>query len=253
MTKSQRFATTSPKTCVIKVTIILQLMHKVFTIIYLFNFSKYVKLLHFVFCRKMGRYNKRIQAAKRLKNEKNLSSSAVAKTLANNDKDVVQFSSIDIIKNANAKVNLLLDNPSKKNLVSKAQTAKVNKISKKDKMKLRQNNLKQRLEVMKMVKDEEKAAKKRKKKAITGDLKPIKSAISDMLDDILEEDEKKHAKKTKREGKDVRPVKQKKVQKQMLNDLAIFQQVMKHPQYSKNPFDTISTHIENKMLQEAME
>ena len=203
----------------------------------------------------MGRYNKRIQAAKRLKNEKNLSNSAVAKTLANKDKEVVQFSSIDIIKNANAKVNLLLDNPSKKNLVSKAQTTKVNKISKKDKMKLRQNNLKQRLEVMKMVKDEEKAAKKRKKKAITGDLKPIKSAISDMLDDILEEDDKKHAKKSARksDGKDARPVKQKKVQKQMLNDLAIFQQVMKHPQYSKNPFDTISTHIENKMLQEAME
>ena len=44
MTKGQR-PTTSPKTCVIKVTIILPLMDKVYTIIYyLFNFSKNVDI-----------------------------------------------------------------------------------------------------------------------------------------------------------------------------------------------------------------
>lgn len=205
---------------------------------------------NFLVPEKMGRYNKRIQAAKRLKNEKTISSSAVAKTLANKDKEVVQFSTIDLIKNANAEVNLMLEKPSKKSLVNKAQSTKVNKVSKKDKMKLRQNNLKQRLEVMKLIKDEEKAAKKRKSKSITGDLKPI----TDTLDDILSQDDKKHAKnKTKSENQGSKPMKQKKMKKQMLNDIAIFQQVIKHPQFSKNPFQTISTHIENKMLLEAMD
>ena len=50
MTKGQR-PTTSPKACVIKVTIILRLMHKVYTIIYyLFNFSKNVDHFHSNHC-----------------------------------------------------------------------------------------------------------------------------------------------------------------------------------------------------------
>ena len=118
----------------------------------------------------MGRYNKRLQVAKKSKNDTNVSTSAVAKTLTNKDKQIVKFSAIDLIKNSNTEVNLLLEKPTKKNLVSKVQASKVNKVSKKDKLKLRKDNLKQRLEVMKMIKDEEKAAKVRKKKVITGEL-----------------------------------------------------------------------------------
>ena len=75
------------------------------------------------------------------------------------------------------------------------------------------------------------------------------------MNDILVQDEKKRhlsekevEKVKKTNGK---PNKQTKVKQQMLNDLAIFQQVMKHPQYTKDPFQTISTHVENKMLMEA--
>ena len=75
------------------------------------------------------------------------------------------------------------------------------------------------------------------------------------MNDILVQDEKKRhlsekevEKVKKTNGK---PNKQTKVKQQMLNDLAIFQQVMKHPQYAKDPFQTISTHVENKMLLEA--
>jgi hypothetical protein len=45
----------------------------------------------------------------------------------------------------------------------------------------------------------------------------------------------------------------KKAKKEMLDDLAAFQQVLAHPDYAKNPFQTISTHIENKMLLEALQ
>ena len=198
----------------------------------------------------MGRYNKRLQVAKKLKNEKNLSSTAVAKTFENKDKQFVQFSTIDLIKNSNAEVNLLLEKPSKKSLVNKVQASKVNcKVTKKDKMKMRKDNLKQRLEAMEIIKSEEIAAKKRKNKAITGDLKPISAT----LDDILAQDEKKQCKNVKEKLKESRPTKQNKVKQQMLNDIAIFQQVIKHPQYSKDPFSTISTHIENKMLLEAID
>ena len=75
------------------------------------------------------------------------------------------------------------------------------------------------------------------------------------MNDILVQDEKKRHLSKEKVGKvgktNGKPNKQTKVKQQMLNDLAIFQQVMKHPQYAKDPFQTISTHVENKMLLEA--
>jgi Ribosome biogenesis protein SLX9 len=43
------------------------------------------------------------------------------------------------------------------------------------------------------------------------------------------------------------------MKKEMMSDLSVFQQVLAHPEYTKDPFKTISTHIENKMLLEAMQ
>lgn len=39
----------------------------------------------------------------------------------------------------------------------------------------------------------------------------------------------------------------------MMENLSIFKQVLKHPEYVKNPFQTITTHIENKVLLESIE
>ena len=44
----------------------------------------------------------------------------------------------------------------------------------------------------------------------------------------------------------------KRAKKEMMADLSVFQQVLAHPEYAKDPFKTISTHVENKMLLEAM-
>ena len=47
-------------------------------------------------------------------------------------------------------------------------------------------------------------------------------------------------------------MKQKKVKASFMEGMSVFNQVTSHSEYVKDPFGTISTHIENKMLMEAM-
>jgi len=77
--------------------------------------------------------------------------------------------------------------------------------------------------------------------------------FTDTLDKILDDEDNSSMKKTKAKKQPLKakPVKQKQVKDQMLKDMSIFQQVLAHPEYNKNPLNTISTHIENKMLMEA--
>ena len=191
---------------------------------------------------KMGRYNKRLAAAKKIKSEKqNLSASTVLKTLAKQDQNQEKLVKIS------EKSPLMLEKPTKKSM-SKLKTA--SKITKKDKMKIRKDHLHNKLEIFQNLKKEEKESLKRKKKAIIGDVKPI----TETLDNILTEYDNKNKKNNKKnKKKEVKPTKQKQLQDQMLKDMSIFQQVLKHPQYKENPFETITTHIENKMLMEAMD
>ena len=184
----------------------------------------------------MGRVDKRAALAKKLKAEKlTLSKSAVAKTLAVQDKT-------DLVKMTPPMKPLILDKPA-----AKAVLHSTSKVTKKDKMRIKKDQLKRKLEAMQVIKKEEKASKQRKQKAIIGDIKPI----TDTLDTLLAEDEAKKKAAGKTKAKVLKPVKQKKVKEQMMKDLAIFQQVLKHPQYNQDPFNTISTHVENKMLLEA--
>merc|ERR1712008_418605 len=111
----------------------------------------------------------------------------------------------------------------------------LSKVTKKDKMKIRKDHLQNRLKAIQMIKNEEKASVRRQRKAIVGDLKPF----TDTLDKILDEDNSMKKTKAKKQPLKAKPVKQK--------------QVLAHPEYNKNPLNTISTHIENKMLMEAMD
>lgn len=175
----------------------------------------------------MGRLNKRIQAAKKA------SKSAVS----------------GIPTSSKKSTPLLLDKPTLKN-IKKHASFKV--ITKKDKQNIKKKHLQQKLSANLKAKKELKEAAKRKRKAITGDLKPIQ----DTLRDILSEDSntiKEKVASSRKEGKNGKySGKQKKLQAQMQKDLSIFQQVLAHPEYDKDPFNTITTHIENKMLLEAM-
>jgi hypothetical protein len=212
---------------------------------------KMFSIIYFSSSRKMGRVNKRIAASKKVKADKaTISTSAVLKTLANEDKkqDNNVQQGPELVTKVGVKV-LLLQKPTAKSFKAKNKVS--SKITKKDKMKLRKDNLVQRLEVMKDIKKEEKAKAIRMKKVITGDMKPMVEtldAIFSQTDDVVVVKKKPKTKKAERP-----PTKMSQKNDQMMKDLAIFEQVVKHPQYAKNPFATITTHIENKMLLEAME
>ena len=194
----------------------------------------------------MGRFNKRLAAAKMVKaDKKSLSSSAVLKTAAKKELEVPMLS-------LPAKMQIMHETASSLK-PRKREIVKMNalsKVTKKDKMKIRKDHLQNRLKAIQMIKNEEKASVRRQRKAIVGDLKPF----TDTLDKILDEDNSmKQTKAKKQPLKAKKPVKQKQVKEQMLKDMSIFQQVLAHPEYNKNPLNTISTHIENKMLMEAMD
>ena len=124
-------------------------------------------------------------------------------------------------------------------------------------MKLKKDSLRKRLHAAEEVKKEEKLKAKRQKTAVVGDLKPMADTLK-AIDDIIKLDEVEKAKSKadkpskKAESRKVTP-RQKKVQEKMLKDMNVFSQVLQHPQYVSDPFKTISTHIENKMLLEAMQ
>ena len=204
-------------------------------------FSLFLTFFRFI----MGRFNKRLAAAKMVKaDKKSLSSSAVLKTAAKKELEVPMLS-------LPAKMQIMHETASSLK-PRKREIVKMNalsKVTKKDKMKIRKDHLQNRLKAIQMIKNEEKASVRRQRKAIVGDLKPF----TDTLDKILDEDNSMKQTKAKKQPLKAKPVKQKQVKEQMLKDMSIFQQVLAHPEYNKNPLNTISTHIENKMLMEAMD
>ena len=191
----------------------------------------------------MGRFNKRLAAAKMVKADKlSLSSSSVLKTAAKKELEVPMLS-------MPAKMQIMHETASSLKPRKREIVKEKGKVTKKDKMKIRKDHLQNRLKAIQMIKNEEKASVRRQRKAIVGDLKPF----TDTLDKILDEDNSMKKTKAKKQPLKAKPVKQKQVKDQMLKDMSIFQQVLAHPEYNKNPLNTISTHIENKMLMEAMD
>ena len=201
----------------------------IIAVVYCFHYSFFFRFI-------MGRFNKRLAAAKMVKADKlSLSSSSVLKTAAKKELEVPMLSKPAQIQIMHETASSL--KPRKREIV-KMNT--LSKVTKKDKMKIRKDHLQNRLKAIQMIKNEE--------KAIVGDLKPF----TDTLDKILDEDNSSMKKtKAKKQPLKAKPVKQKQVKDQMLKDMSIFQQVLAHPEYNKNPLNTISTHIENKMLMEA--
>ena len=209
----------------------------IIAVVYCFHYSFFFRFI-------MGRFNKRLAAAKMVKADKlSLSSSSVLKTAAKKELEVPMLSKPAQIQIMHETASSL--KPRKREIV-KMNT--LSKVTKKDKMKIRKDHLQNRLKAIQMIKNEEKASVRRQRKAIVGDLKPF----TDTLDKILDEDNSSMKKtKAKKQPLKAKPVKQKQVKNQMLKDMSIFQQVLAHPEYNKNPLNTISTHIENKMLMEA--
>lgn len=226
----------------------------------------------------MGRLNKKLQQKERKKGGgSGISKSAVLATLADRDKkkeeeldpdryNAINFKQPKKLPNTLDELDqdpdfqLLLDVPSFKADKSDRRPGTFNpsnRVKKKDKMKIKADLLRKKLHVCEVLKKEEKAAKNRKKTAVVGDMKPMADTLDVIVDDIKqdeeEKEEKKRGDKLKAKVKAKGTLKQKKAQQNFLKNMSIFNQVNKHPDYVKNPLQTISTHIENKMILESME
>ncbi|QQP37946.1 Neutral Sphingomyelinase_ putativelike [Caligus rogercresseyi] len=97
----------------------------------------------------------------------------------------------------------------------------------------------------------DKAALQREKRPVIGDLDPMKDTL-EAIDKVLEKDEsrrKQQRDKSKAKKKGI-TLKQKKRQYEFIRNASFFEAVKNHPEYAKNPFSAISTHIENKMADE---
>lgn len=213
-----------------------------------------------------------------------ISKSDVLKTLANNDKKNEEKTFMQVEKQASQKMKkelpktleeldshpdfqlLLLDkntaiqqlaqsstrNPGHNSTNINNSTLK-KKIKKKEKMKIRKELLEKKIHVIKLLKQEEKALKKRKRTVVTGDMKPMSDTLNQVLQDEIKPLQSETAISQKTIKKNKGFPKQKKVKASFMEGMSVFKQVNSHEQYLKNPFGTISTHIENKMLIESMQ
>jgi len=229
----------------------------------------------------MGRLNKKLQkgpdkSKTSIEKSVRISKSDVLKTLANKEKKVTlgvvekksthdkkkelpkTLEELDshpdfqlLLLDKNTAIEQLAQSSSRKEYANANVDIK-NKIKKKDKMKMRKELLEKKIHVIKLLKEEEKAVKKRKQTVVTGDMKPMADTLNQVLRDEIKPEHNSSTITQRSLKKNKGFPKQKKVKASFMEGMSVFKQVNSHEQYIKNPFETISTHIENKMLIEAM-
>ena len=151
-------------------------------------------------------------------------------------------------------VNLKSQNLHKIQKIQKLQKFPKKQMNKKEKQKLKRNFLVSKLSQDAKEAKEEKFRKIRgEKNGVMGDTQPLRDIMADILAETelpeSKEGNKPEAKKKRKVGKGT--LKEKKRMQEMKQNIQFFNQVKKHPDFVKDPFAAISTHIQNKMLMEA--
>nr|XP_040570996.1 protein FAM207A-like [Lepeophtheirus salmonis] len=127
------------------------------------------------------------------------------------------------------------------------------KMKKSDKMKVRKEFLLNKLSEGAKKMKADRATSFRRKRAVIGDLDPMKDTL-EAIDKVLEKDDSRRNRESKKKLKGKRgTLKQKKRQNEFIKNASFFEAVKNHPEYAKNPFSTICTHIENKIAAEHLE
>ncbi|EFA00766.1 ribosome biogenesis protein SLX9 homolog [Tribolium castaneum] len=118
-------------------------------------------------------------------------------------------------------------------------------LSKKEKLKLRREMLMKKFEVM----NQEKLRDKRKKTPVVGDMNPLHDALPS-LESLLKSRSsipfKQNAQPKKKKGIE----KNKKIKKNQLQGIKMFQHIMKNKQFVKNPKRVIDQHVKTLLEQE---
>ena len=134
----------------------------------------------------------------------------------------------------------------KKRFKTVQREGKIVKLKKKEKMKLRTDNLVNKLKGIEKEKKEKLEKKQREKIVIVKDTKPLLDnllEIENQIEKEIEQKEKKLKSGIKKPSKHT--LKQKKQKDQFMKDIEFLKAASKHPEYVKNPIEIISTHIQN--------
>jgi len=208
----------------------------------------------------MGRLNKKLIKSPKSSKKNNVLSESVLKAVTEAEPTLVKpkegIPQADIPEGAQ-KISFTFSEDiqrPKQALRTLKKDGKILKVKKKDRMKMKKKLIREKLAAEDVVKKEVKQKKIREKTVVVGDMKPLVDHLN-IIDDLIKEDEilekKEKAAKPKKMSKGTQ--KQKKRKNQFMADIALLKEVSKHPQFVQDPFQTITTHIQNKMLMEAEE
>ncbi|XP_060597300.1 uncharacterized protein LOC132751177 [Ruditapes philippinarum] len=123
------------------------------------------------------------------------------------------------------------------------------KLKKKDRQKLRHELWLKKLSAIDSAKKDAKNKKKREQTAVVGDIGALGDALP-TLELLLKTSTKPSQSNEPKKPKGIQ--KEKKRKKQMMEDISVFHQVIKHPSFKENPTSTISEHLHNRQKQEHM-
>ncbi|KAL3858950.1 hypothetical protein ACJMK2_009196 [Sinanodonta woodiana] len=124
-------------------------------------------------------------------------------------------------------------------------------LRKKDKRKLRHELWNQKVNAIQEAKKKEKEKKQRQKTPVVGDIGSLVEALP-TLELLMKGSPVSANKESERNRKPKGIDKEKKRKQQALQDISLFQQVLKHPAFQENPTATITEHLHNKLKQEEM-
>ncbi|XP_045178412.2 uncharacterized protein LOC123538398 [Mercenaria mercenaria] len=123
------------------------------------------------------------------------------------------------------------------------------KLKKKERQKLRHDLWLKKLSAIDSAKKDAKEKKKKEQTAVVGDIGALGDALPTL--ELLLKTSTKPVQSELNKPKGIQ--KEKKRKKQMMDDISVFQQVIKHPAFKENPTTTIAEHLHNRQKQENME
>ena len=129
------------------------------------------------------------------------------------------------------------------------RVAKVAKLRKKERIKMRRGFLVNKLVQSESIKKEEKDKLSREKVVIVKDTKPLLDNLQEIATEIEMENIKKNDKQTSSSKKKLlkHTLKRKKAKEQFLKDMTFLKAASKDPSYVADPFKTVSTHVKNSI------
>nr|KAG5710232.1 hypothetical protein BaRGS_006751 [Batillaria attramentaria] len=130
-----------------------------------------------------------------------------------------------------------------------SKTLKGMNLKKKDKQRLRHELWMEKVDTIQTARKQRKEKRQREQTVVVGDMTGMGDALP-TLELLLKDTSAATLAREKQEKKPKGIVKEKQRQKQMMNDISLFQQVLDHPSYKDNPAATIAEHLRNKLKQE---